>query len=851
MKAKDWRRTKEIFDAVVSLDSNSRELAVEEACGDDEALRREVESLLRAHDEAGSFIEAPAMGGAAEVSDDGLRESHTGRKVGAWQVHEQIGEGGMGSVYRASRIADDFEQIAALKILRTGLESRELETRFRNERQILAALSHPNIARLIDGGSTEEGRPFLAREYIEGLPIDRYCDEHRLSVRERVELLRRVCMAVQYAHRNLIVHRDVKPSNILVTADGEPKLLDFGIAKLLGDDPLGSLDPLATATHVRLMTRPYASPEQILGEPITTASDVYSLGVLAFELLCGRLPYEPDADSPNELERAITSAQPLRLSSAVSRSRLPGAGDRREIEQLSSARGLTPKALRRRLKGDLDNILLLALQKDPARRYPSVEQLDADLRRHLEHQPVVARGESTVYRTARFVRRHRAGVAAAVAFLALIAFHTWRLAHEQRVARAEALKAEQISEFLQEMLGAADPYADGRDVKVADLLDRAAQRVDADLREQAEVADAVRRTLGTTYGNLGLYDKATELLESTLASQRNRAEEGSEVATTLLALAATYRQNSRFEDAARATREAVELLESAGARTESLGKAYRELGIASHDLGRYEEAEDLLLESTRLLEAAEAPPIERARTLDALGRTYERTARFELARAALGRALELKRLELGDDHMELERTTHLMAVVLGHLGDLEASEALFRASLERSRRHLGNDHREVAGRLDLLAQVLRDRGRVLEAIELHREALAIRRRILEPDHIDLGYSYFYLSVALRQIGDLEAALERGLESIAQTERALGAEHPDIAFDLINLAKINLDLDRPARAAKRLETAREVLEAHFDAKDPRLQEVYDLLGTAYALLGRRQAADNIRSLLGSN
>ncbi len=394
----DADRVARIFCDAMNLPAPERSAFLDRECGADDALRAELDSLLAADDNAHRFLEPMREGGEG-------KDPNIGKTLGAWRLVRAIGSGGMGHVYLAERADPAFEMKAAVKVIRGGLWTDALLRRFDHERRVLAGLEHPNIARLIDGGTTDEGVPFLVMEYVEGTAIDRYCDDTRLSLTERLQLFRNVCSAVQHAHRNLVVHRDLKPSNVLVTKEGSPKLLDFGIAKVLEAEGGGDV----TETAARALTPRYASPEQIVTGSVTTTSDVYSLGVVLFELLTGGRPYDTERLSPREMERAITEIEPTRPSAAVQAS-------------LIADREGGKRALSRRLSGDLDNIVLMALRKEPDRRYGSVEQFSEDIRKHLDGFPVIARPDTLVYRTTKFVVRNRALVGAAAALvLALVA----------------------------------------------------------------------------------------------------------------------------------------------------------------------------------------------------------------------------------------------------------------------------------------------------------------------------------------------------------------------------------------------------------------------------------------------
>jgi serine/threonine protein kinase len=438
MNVGQWERVKVLLDEAIALDAAQRPSFLDRACDGEPELRRELESLLASHEQAGTaFLKNPAADLKAALSPVSTRVGH---RIGVYQIVEEIGHGGMGEVYRAVRADGQYTKEVAIKLVRGGYDSRFVLERFLNERQILASLDHPNIARLLDGGTTDDGIPYLVMELIEGERIDSYCDDRKLSITERLQLFQQVCGAVQYAHQRLVIHRDLKPGNILVTGEGVPKLLDFGIAKIF--DPSGAA---AETTLARPMTPEYASPEQIRGEPITTASDVYSLGVVLYQLLTGRLPYPGDTVSSHELARTICDTDPSRPSTVVLKPRMVRSGDTITTlnpEQVSSLREGSPAKLKRRLAGDLDDIVLMALRKEPQRRYASVEQLAEDIRRHVAGLPVAATKGSWNYRAGKFVARHKAGVAATAVILLAIVAGVAATVREARIADANAKRAE-------------------------------------------------------------------------------------------------------------------------------------------------------------------------------------------------------------------------------------------------------------------------------------------------------------------------------------------------------------------------------------------------------------------------
>ncbi|MDQ7053776.1 MAG: serine/threonine-protein kinase, partial [candidate division KSB1 bacterium] len=433
------------------------------------------------------------------------------------------------------------------------MDSQEIVQRFRRERQILAQLQHDNIARVLDGGLTGDGQPYFTMEYVEGEPIDAYCDRHRLTIEARLRLFLQVCDAVHAAHRNLVVHRDLKPGNILVTPDGTAKLLDFGIARVLSHD--GAVPATVQTGGLQVMTPEYASPEQVRGEPVTTASDVYGLGVVLYELLAGRRPYDFPERTPAQVEKVVTGTEPKKPSAAVHHPPKAATSGGDTLAAVSHARRSQPRRLQRLLAGDLDNICLMALRKEPERRYGSAAQLRDDIHRYLNSLPVAARPATLRYRVGKFMRRHTAAVAAATAGLILLAgltgYYTTRLAAERDRAQAEAQKAQQVAGFLAGLFKTSDPSeARGRRITARELLDRGAARIERELATQPEVQANMMEVVGTVYQSLAQLDEAAELLEKSLSVREHFAGEvGPEIARTLWVLGKVRSQQGNYEAA--------------------------------------------------------------------------------------------------------------------------------------------------------------------------------------------------------------------------------------------------------------------------------------------------------------
>ena len=554
-----WSRAKAVFEAALERPAADRARFVAGEAAGDEALGAEVLSLLAAHEsaEARGFIEAPAVG---PLPPPPAEPDWAGRLVGPYRIVGEIGRGGMGAVFRAVRDDDQYHKEVAVKVVMRGVDNDLVRERFRSERQILAAFDHPNIARLLDGGATTDGRPYLVMELVDGEPITAWARNRSLSLDERLALFRQVCSAVSDAHRKLVVHRDIKPANILVGRDGVPRLLDFGIAKLLE----GGTGTGGTGFLQQMMTPEYASPEQVRGEPITTATDVYSLGVVLYELVTGERPHRLAGRDLADLAR-LHEEEPAKPSVAAGTAREPDG-----------------TLLARRLRGDLDTILLKALRREPERRYASVDQLSEDLGRHREGLPVLARPEGTAYRAAKFVGRHRTSVAAAAVLAAVASAASWNLVVQARRVERERDKAQEVSRFLIRLLRVSLPSeARGHALTAREVLDQGVSRVDQDLSGRPDARAALLQTLGAAYARLGLADSAAPLLQESLRLRSEMREgETLDVAEALHELAGALVVQGDSEGAERCYRRALAI------RARALGRYHPDTVATSTALAR-------------------------------------------------------------------------------------------------------------------------------------------------------------------------------------------------------------------------------------------------------------------------
>ena len=795
-----WQRVREVFHRVVERPEEDWPVFLDEACGDDPELRAEVESLLTAHRRAGGFIETPVLGSSPGVEEDSGRgrspmprrsdDPLQGRRVGSYRVLHRLGAGGMGAVYLAVRDDDEFQRRVALKVLKPGMDSEEILRRFRTERQILAGLDHPHIAQLLDGGTTDEGLPYFAMEYVEGNPIHRYCEEQGLSLHGRLELFRAVCSAVHFAHQNLVVHRDLKPANILVTADGHPKLLDFGIAKLLNPE-LSSRTLAPTALGMGLMTLEYASPEQLRGGHVTTASDIYSLGVLLYELLTASHPYRQVARNLDDLRRWMDEEEPEPPSAAV-----------RHRDDLAA----TERTRRRRaLTRDLDAIVLKTLRREPRHRYSSAEELSEDLRRYREGLPVRARRDSYPYRMGKFLRRHRLGVAATVGLLIGSLAFGLAMAHQSRAMARERDRAERVTSFLIDLFKVSDPYQPTGE----ELLDRGARRLSAGLGEEPEVRADLMATVGRTFHNLGLYEKARPLLESAL-ELRHRVF---------------------------------------GENHPKVAESLHHLGLLHLAEGDFDRAEELLSEALtmrrRLLGDRHLAVAE---VLDDLGELHQYRGELPEAEERFTRALQMRR-RMGDEEAGVAESLQNLASVLARSPeDRSRAERLYRESLAMHRRIYGPEHPHVGTLLSNLAHLLQRMGRPEEAEGLYRESLRIRRQVLGDRHPNLANSLYNLANLLLERGEATAAEPLAAEALEILRDTLpdGDQRTHLVASL--LAGCWIELGRYEEAEALLVDSLPVLEAARGADNPATRKARRRLVRLYEEWGREGQAAAHRARL---
>ncbi|MDT0631828.1 serine/threonine-protein kinase [Rubrivirga litoralis] len=837
-----WRRVSRLFDAAADIDVQDRSAYLDREVrapdgGPDPALRAEVERLLDLDGDAGDGV--PVYG-------DGLSLPPPER-AGPWRLVERVGEGGMGEVWRAERADGAYRAEAAVKLVRPGL-APDLVARFRAERHVLARLDHPAIARLLDGGTASDGRPYLALGYVRGEPITDYCDRRQLGVAERLALFGEVCQAVAYAHRMLVVHRDIKPSNVLVEetpgADsagaasgggaasetsgggaGRVKLLDFGIAKLL--DEAAPFTAPVTAADRRVMTPQYAAPEQVRGEDATTATDVYGLGALLYELLTGRRPYAADGRTRAAVERAVLEATPPEPSVTTAEG---GA------EARAAARSTDPARLRRRLRGDLDRIVLKALRKEPERRYDGPAALARDLERHLAGLPVEARPDSVSYRARSFVRRHRQGVAATAAGVVLVAAlvtgYTLRLSSARAEAEAERAASDATVDFLIGLFEEGDPLeARGDTATVYDLLDRGTAQVRAAFADHPRERGRLQVALARIHRNLGDFGRADSLYRAAGAL----APTGTPLWTEAhLGLASVLKIRGDYDGAERVYRRAfaaappenrlhalgglanVLRLQGDLAASDSLyalvldarrtdgdsahlSTDLHNVGVLRADLGRPDEGARALREALRIKEQALGPDhLHTALTLNSLAVVEQDRGRPAQAEALYRRALAVYRTHHGEAHDDVAAVRNNLGALAQEQGDLDGALREYRAALGTWRTTLGDSHPYVAIALVNIGSAYHDGGRYADAERYYQDALARDRASLGDDHVEVGVDWALLGALYHDAGrdaDAEAAFR---EAARRFDAAYPPGHPDAVGARVGLARA---LDRQGRRAE--------------------------------------------------
>ncbi len=817
---------KELLIALEDVPAADRAAYLDRACGDDAELRAEVESLLG--EAAPSIMLTGRLGSKITPVLSSLRhESATPTEVGPYRIVEVLGEGGMGVVYRAEQTVPIRREVA-LKLIRYGMDSGRIVSRFEAERQTLAMMDHPNIARVFDAGTTLDGRPYFVMELVRGEPVTDFCARENMPLLDRLHLFLQICDGVRHAHQKGVIHRDIKPSNVLVTRSGDaivPKIIDFGIAKAIGDS---GATPGSTIEGQVIGTPEYMSPEQagILDTGVDARTDVYALGVLLYELVSGKRPYDLRNRTPAEIDRALRT--PPKPPTAIGEPS-PWLG--------------VPLV---RKGHDIDAVALMAIERKPEDRYDSIEQLADDVRCAIEYRPVRARTQTWAYRGSRFIRRHSFAVATAAAFALLLVVSVAAVVRERNRAlsseaqavaaagraQAEATKAKEVSGFLVELFRESDPSrARGANITARELLDRGAQRVGEELSNQDEVRATLMDTIGVVYRLLALYDESEKLATDALATRRRTlGDRHPDVATSLDNLGQLAREQSRFEVAVARHREALEIRRAIGPRSPETAQSLNNLALAFREWGKYDDAEPLAREALDIRLATLPPDHPDVLSVkSSLADLVMSRGNHEEAEKLHREILDTRRRVLPPNHPSIARSLNNVASMLGQTGRLTEAEPLFREALVITRTAHGDSHPDVSALLVSLGSLLHDMARLDEAEPLYREALAIDRKHHGDKHLDVAVDLNNLASLLEDKGQLAEAGRMFEQSLAIRRELQGENSPSVAILLGNLGRLRFTENRLADAERVLRQAVEIRKIAGIAVHPRQTVTLTWLG----------------------
>jgi len=782
-------KAKELLDEALKIDPAHREKFLDEKCGSDVELKKEILSLISSLKIKKDFLEEPLT--IDENSKDSLIDPYIGKQIGNYLIDGEAGVGGMGVVYSGTRNDKEFEHKVAIKILKYGISSEYLSSRFQIERQTLANLQHEYIANLLDGGRTDEGLPYLVMEFIDGIPVTEYCNQNNLNIDQRLELFQKVCSAVQYAHQNLVIHRDIKPGNILVNKSGTPKLLDFGIAKLIDEDLSENAEGL-TKTGIWHLTPEYSSPEQIRGEKITTVSDIYSLGVLLYEILTGEQPYRITSSSPVAISKIIAEENVLKPSEKVKQTTELKTSEKNRINLIQN-----PEKISRQLQGDLDNIVLKVMHKDQGQRYSSVQEFKDDIDRYLKGLPVTARRDTITYRASKFVRRHKAGFAIFVIVnliiivsVAAIIYQGNIAATERDNAKTELKKFEEVNNFLLDMLSSPDPSVDGKDVKVYDLLEKATKDADIKLKNYPKIKAAIKQTLGSTFIGLGEYKKAEALLLESLESDKKLF----------------------------------------GINSEETAKCFHQLGLCYDWIGNYQLADSFYKAGINTYEKISDEPLKGlADNLNDFGSFLTNAGYYDSTIVMLKRALDIYAIYDEEKGQKEAVTINNLAVVMHNQNKVDEAEKYYLEARDILTNLYGVKRPEIATIYNNLAFIYLDNKKYEQSEEAFQKAYEIKVALLGKNHPNVGLAFTNLGMLYcieEKYNEAEIPLHNAINLFLRTG---ATKDPLLAFAHYWLGRVYLESNQLTKSETEFRNSLRIREEIFPKDDHRIWSVKGELG----------------------